>query len=373
MVIQKIKIHVRQLTATVFAERLDPGGAAAAVFLGIFIGIVPIYGFQTLAAVGLALTFKLNKPLTVASTFISNPLLLPLLVVSSLETGFFLRHGTLHHGTFRPFSGTGMSHADLKDGLVSWVVGSLVLGIVVGAVGAAIAAAIVHFYEPSNPGLRNRIRFVNETFQGCDSRDRYFIWWKLRLDRIFRILATSQDLGAGTIVDLGCSYGIALSFMNASERDRRLIGCDLNHRNIAVARQALQSLNAEVSVNDVRTFPLPPAGLILMLDVLQYLSAEEQLALLTRCCAALDPNGVLIFRAHDRERGLWSTLTLALDKLFFSVDRRGNFPITLSAVQYQQVLENAGMQVEMQRFLNRLPLSHILFVAKKPALEITSC
>ena len=63
---------------------------------------------------------------------------------------------------------------------------------------------------------------------------------------------------------------------------------------------------------------LPSAGLILILDVLQYLSAEEQLALLKRCCAALEPGGRLIFRVHDRERGLWSLFALALDRLLFS-------------------------------------------------------
>jgi uncharacterized protein (DUF2062 family) len=75
-------------------ERLDPSRAAAAVFLGIFIGIVPIYGLQTLAAVGVALLFRLNKPLTVAGTLISNPVLQPLIVFSSVELGCFLRLGS---------------------------------------------------------------------------------------------------------------------------------------------------------------------------------------------------------------------------------------------------------------------------------------
>ena len=354
---------MRQFATAVLTERLDPGRAGAAVFLGIFIGFVPIYGFQMLAALGLAILFNLNKPLTLASTFISNPVLQPLLIISSLEVGFFLRYGYVHWFKF-----SDLTRANLKDGLLSWIVGSVVLGVVVGGVGAGITAILIHWHDPANPGLQDRFQFVNQTFTQSAGRDRYFVRWKLRLDRIFGMLA-AQDLGSGTVVDLGCSYGIALSFTAFGQSNRRLVGCDLNERSVAVARQALRSLNAEVSVEDVRQFQLPPAGLILMLDVLQYLPAEEQMALLQRCCSALDPQGMLIFRAHDRERGLWSTITLALDRLLFSCERTGTRPEVLLAPDYLQVLEKAGMQVETRRFLNRLPLSHILFIAKKPSLE----
>ena len=74
----KFQTHVKQFATALLTEQLDPGRAAAAVFLGIFIGIVPIYGLQTVAALGLAMLFRLNKPLTFASTFINNPLLQPL-------------------------------------------------------------------------------------------------------------------------------------------------------------------------------------------------------------------------------------------------------------------------------------------------------
>lgn len=344
-------------------EGLDPGRAAAAVFLGIFIGIVPIYGFQTLAAVGVALLFKLNKPLTVAGTFINNPLLQPLIIVSSVELGYLLVGGS-----FRPFHLSALSGAHVREELVSWAIGSVALGVLVGGVGAAITAAAVRLKAPANSELRDRIRFVKRMFAGCEWVDRQFVGWKLRLDRIFGLLA-AEDLGSGTAVDLGCGYGMALGFAAFSDNSRRLVGCDLNAHRIAVARQALSALNAELSVEDIRCLDLPQAGLILLLDVLQYLPADDQLALLKRCCAALAPQGILIFRVHDRERGLWSTITMAFDRLIFACGKAGVRPLTLPAAEYQSVLENAGMQVEQRRFRNRLPLAHILFIAKKPLAE----
>ena len=344
-------------------EGLTPGRAAAAVFLGIFIGIVPIYGFQLLAAVGLALLFRLNKPLTVASTFINNPLLQPLIIVSSVELGYFLRGGS-----FRPFHMSALAGAHMKEELLAWVIGSVALGILVGGAGAAITAIVVQVKAPVKPGLRDRIRFVKVMFARCAWTDRGFVRWKLRLDRIFGLLA-AEDLGSGTVVDLGCGYGMALSFAAFGDSSRRLVGCDLDAHRIAVARQALSALNADLSVADVRGLDLPPAGLILILDVLQYLPADEQLGLLKRCCSALVPQGILIFRVHDRERGLWSTVTMAFDRIIFACGRTGRRPVMLPAAEYSRVLEIAGMQVEELRFRNRLPLAHILFIARKPSAE----
>ena len=362
---QKIKTYIRHFTAALLTERLEPGRAAAAVFLGIFIGIVPIYGFQLLAAIALAIFFKLNKPLVVAATFINNPFLQPLIVVSSVETGFFLRHGYFH-----PFKLSALTGAHVKDDLLSWFLGSLVIGVLAASVGAAITAAVVYWKAPRNPELRDRIRFINQTFNPRSTSDRCFVHWKLRLDRIFGMLAV-EDLGSGTVIDLGCGYGMALCLTAFGGSGRRLVGCDLNAHRVAVARQALSSLNAEVSVGDVRYFGLPSAGLILIMDVLQYLPAEEQAALLLRCCAALDPEGRLIFRAHDRECGLRSTITLALDRLLFFFQRSGTRPLTLSAPRYRELLESAGMEVETRHFRNRLPLAHILFIAKRPLAETT--
>jgi uncharacterized protein (DUF2062 family)/2-polyprenyl-3-methyl-5-hydroxy-6-metoxy-1,4-benzoquinol methylase len=356
-------MFLRKFVTNLLTERLAPGPAAAAVFWGVFIGIVPIYGLQTLAALGLAILLRLNKPLILAATFINNPLLLPFLIGSSLETGCFMRTGK-----WQPWQVSAFTGAHLKGEVLSWALGSVVVGVAVGAICAALAAAVVHWGAPFERQLRERIRFVNRTFAGCASFDRSFVRWKMRLDRIFSILA-AEDLGTGTVVDLGCGYGMALCFAAFHQPQRRLAGCDLNAHRITVARQVLSALNAEPVVCDVREFRLPPAGLILILDVLQYLSAQEQLDLLNRCCASLEPGGRLIFRVHDRERGLWSFFVLGFDRLLFSAERVGRRPLMLSAEQYRGALLEAGMQVELRRFRNRLPFAHILFLARRAETE----
>jgi len=156
-VIRRLEAHARKFVAPLLKESLDPGRAAAAVFFGIFIGIVPIYGLQTLAAVGVALIFRLNKPLTVAGTLINNPLFLPLIIFSSVELGCLLRRRS-----FQPLSLSALAamrgHID-KEQFFIWVIGSVALGIILGGVGAAVTAVVVHCRrEPAdNSGIRERL------------------------------------------------------------------------------------------------------------------------------------------------------------------------------------------------------------------------
>jgi len=160
------------------------------------------------------------------------------------------------------------------------VVGSLLLGLWRAGAAAIVTAAVVYWTAPSQRGLRERIRFVNRSFAGSAQFDRGFVRWKMRLDRIFSLLGLrGSGIGDGGGPGLRLRHGAHLCGLRRP-RDADLSAAILNAHRIAVAQQALRAFNAEASVQDVRDFALPPAGLILILDVLQYLPGEEQLALL---------------------------------------------------------------------------------------------
>jgi uncharacterized protein (DUF2062 family)/2-polyprenyl-3-methyl-5-hydroxy-6-metoxy-1,4-benzoquinol methylase len=360
MSINRFLTPARSFAASLISEGLAPGRAAGAVFVGIFIAHVPIYGFQAVAAIGLAVYFGLNKPLTLAATFINNPLFQPFLIGASVVLGQFILTGEVRHFVVPELSAKG-----LKDGFSAWLIGTIVLGAILGGVGALLTYIVLRLKMPTDVPRRERARFVNQLFAKCAGYDRGFVRWKLRLDRIFGILA-AEDLGSGAAVDLGCGHGIALGFAAFEQPGRRLVGCDLNRERIAAAQQAFAGMNADFSVADVRNFELPRAGLILILDVLQYLTADEQVALVGRCCSALEPSGKFILRVHDRERGMLSRLSLGFDRIIFLVGGARQKPLMLSAPEYRTALERAGMRIEERRFRNLLPLAHIVFIARKP-------
>lgn len=140
--IPRLKVRARKFIALLLNEGLDPRRAAAAVFLGVFIGIMPIYGFHALTAVGVALLFRLNKPLTLAGTLVSNPLLQPLIVFSSVELGCLLRLGSFQRLSLSDLAVAG-THLT-REQFIIWLIGSVALGLLLGGLGAAMAAFVVH-------------------------------------------------------------------------------------------------------------------------------------------------------------------------------------------------------------------------------------
>jgi glycosyltransferase involved in cell wall biosynthesis len=65
----------------------SPQLKAASVGFGVFMGIVPIWGFQLAVAIFLAILFKLNKPLVIIAANISIPPMIPPIIFMSYKTG----------------------------------------------------------------------------------------------------------------------------------------------------------------------------------------------------------------------------------------------------------------------------------------------
>ncbi|WP_295649485.1 DUF2062 domain-containing protein [uncultured Mucilaginibacter sp.] len=60
---------------------------ALSAAIGTLVGIMPIWGFQTLAVIALAMLFRLNKALVIIYSQVSFPPLMPLIIWLSYRTG----------------------------------------------------------------------------------------------------------------------------------------------------------------------------------------------------------------------------------------------------------------------------------------------
>jgi glycosyltransferase involved in cell wall biosynthesis len=107
---------------------------ALSIGFGVFMGIVPIWGYQMLTAIFLAYVLKLNKVLVVISANISIPPMIPLILYGSLKVGEFVLGKDLSL-TFD----SGISFGIIKLALWSYVVGSIILALISGIISGLIS------------------------------------------------------------------------------------------------------------------------------------------------------------------------------------------------------------------------------------------
>ena len=133
---QRLRAVLRHL----FSEHTQtPGRLAAAVGLGLFCGIAPIWGWQMVVAALLAHRLRLNKAIALGASNISFPLAAPFILAAGLVLGHYLHTGSLIE--LSPTDAARQTPVYIGE----WFIGSVVLAVLVGALGmlaAYLVAAI---------------------------------------------------------------------------------------------------------------------------------------------------------------------------------------------------------------------------------------
>jgi glycosyltransferase involved in cell wall biosynthesis len=115
---------------------------AMAIALGIFMGIIPLWGFQLILAIGLAHVFGLSKLLTSVAANISIPPMIPFILYFSYVTGCL----TLDHSINMSFSST-LEFNSFKDNLMTYIVGSIVLATVMSILSGIFSYVILKIFR----------------------------------------------------------------------------------------------------------------------------------------------------------------------------------------------------------------------------------
>lgn len=119
---------------------------ALSVSLGLFIGVMPIWGWQMMAAFGLAQAFKLNKFIAVAASNISIPPVLPLIIFLSYIAGGWILG--LNTSAMEYDSGIGLQW--IKENLIQYLIGSLILGVALVLVLGPITYILLTLFRKKN-------------------------------------------------------------------------------------------------------------------------------------------------------------------------------------------------------------------------------
>jgi len=100
----------------------SPMKIALSVVLGVFFGIAPFWGFQTLIVISLSVVFKLNKVIAFAASNVSIAPLIPVIVIASIKVGSLI-FGTDTHIELDNF----VHNLKLLTNVKEYLVGSFVL------------------------------------------------------------------------------------------------------------------------------------------------------------------------------------------------------------------------------------------------------
>ena len=123
---------------------------AISIALGVFIGLSPLWGFQTLIVIFLAVLFKLNKTIAFAFSNVSFPPFIPFVLFISLKIGHWVL-GTEFDFTFEE---AGANFEVIKH-LKSYIIGSITLSFV-GALTTRICGYIIlNIFDRKKIALKN--------------------------------------------------------------------------------------------------------------------------------------------------------------------------------------------------------------------------
>jgi glycosyltransferase involved in cell wall biosynthesis len=132
------KWSLRKTVREFFAEHTEKSSRlAAAVGLGLFFGILPIYGFQIMVGAAVAHQLRLNKATLLLASHISIPPVVPFILYGSMVLGHWLFTGqSLDISPHQITKGLTLEH------FVEWIVGSVALGVAVGLVGTILTYSV---------------------------------------------------------------------------------------------------------------------------------------------------------------------------------------------------------------------------------------
>ena len=99
------------------------------IALGVFIGISPFWGFQTVVVLFLAVVFKLNKAISFTFSNISFPPMIPFIIYGSLKLGGYFINNKTHL-----FLNTSMTFSDVQNNIHQYLVGSFILAIIMSII-----------------------------------------------------------------------------------------------------------------------------------------------------------------------------------------------------------------------------------------------
>ena len=167
----------------------------------------------------------------------------------------------------------------------------------------------------------------------------------------------------GTIVDIGCGYGIFANHISKKSKDRKVIGIDLNEKRIEAAKKIFRNeSNLEFICSNITNSKIPKTDVITAIDILHHIpDKENQENLLKSCYFVLKNGGVLILKDLDTKPS-WK---FYWNKIHDFVMTKGEPVLYNSKEEILELLKKSGFVIEKWELFKGYPYAHVLFIGKK--------
>ena len=211
-----------------------------------------------------------------------------------------------------------------------------------------------------NDTIRNIVRAYDDPIVRAYCWGRFAILRQRFLDEIGQYLPAS-----GTVLDIGCGFGLFSLYYASTGVGRLVRGVDLDRRRIGMARRAAMRLGLENVVyeeGDARDFKGDTVvDAAYMLDIVHHVPRDAVPPLLRQLHRAVAPGGVLLVKDVDTRPAPKRWFTWALDKI---MDPRA--PVRYwSGEELGDTLGDAGFAVRRHLMVDFLPYPHILYVCTR--------
>ena len=221
---------------------------------------------------------------------------------------------------------------------------------------ARIAKQIARQFLPERP-LGNRY-------------DYYYTLSKLRTDPLYPgVLAALRGQHA-PLMDLGCGLGLLAHALRGDGQQMPYVGVDVDAPKIARAQRiAGRAGLAETRFDVVDLSQGYPAhsGNVAILDVLQFLTRDQQAVLLDAAIAMVAPGGMLVMRAALDDGSARIRRTRFADRFAALVRWMPSPPVHYPLVEDLRAhLSNGGLDARIEPFYGNTPFNNWLVVARRP-------
>ena len=226
------------------------------------------------------------------------------------------------------------------------------------------ATAVPHVPADSIPARRKEVGRLYR-YQGPYVEQ--FVFWKMRTDPLFQVLDEVVPQ-SGSILDLGCGYGLTAHWLTLTSSERTVLGIDHDREKVRVA-QATATGNERLrfEARDLLSEEYPACDHVLLFDVLHYFPRELKARLLAHAFRAMRPDGRVIVRdagetdSRAHRRVAWAERWAVR----FGQNKTAHGLHFETRAGYVELLEQAGFRVLGTRY-DAGRGSNFLLIAHKP-------